>query len=408
MSLNDTPSSERVHIGIFGKRNAGKSSLINAITGQNLAIVSEAKGTTTDPVYKAMELLPLGPVVIIDTPGIDDEGVLGSLRIQKAYQVLNKTDIALVIIDAAVGPSAEDLRLIKRINAKKIPMLIVINKCETINEDKKTAYQALLPNGKLLFVSAEQQLNIFELKEAIAQTVPADENKAQIVADLLLPSDFVVLVVPIDSAAPKGRLILPQQQTIRDILEADAAAIVVKENELTNTLQNLGKRPKLVITDSQVFKKVAAETPADILLTSFSILFARYKGNLQTAVQGVTAFDSLEDGDKILIGEGCTHHRQCDDIGTVKLPRWIKEYTGKNPEFIFTSGTEFPLNLSPYKMIIHCGACMLNEREMQYRIKCAADQNIPFTNYGITIAYINGILKRTVEPFPQIYKLLDK
>lgn len=408
MSLNATPSSERVHIGIFGKRNAGKSSLINAITGQNLAIVSEAKGTTTDPVYKAMELLPLGPVMIIDTPGIDDEGVLGSLRIQKAYQVLNKTDIALVIIDAAVGPSAEDLRLIKRINAKKIPLLIVINKCETINEDKKTAYQALLPNGKLLFVSAEQQLNIFELKEAIAQTVPADENKAQIVADLLSPSDFVVLVVPIDSAAPKGRLILPQQQTIRDILEADAAAIVVKENELTNTLQNLGKRPKLVITDSQVFKKVAAETPADILLTSFSILFARYKGNLQTAVQGVTALENLEDGDKILVGEGCTHHRQCDDIGTVKLPRWIKEYTGKNPEFIFTSGTEFPLDLSPYKMIIHCGACMLNEREMQYRIKCAVDQNIPFTNYGITIAYINGILKRTVEPFPQIYKLLDK
>ena len=408
MSLNATPSSERVHIGIFGKRNAGKSSLINAITGQNLAIVSEAKGTTTDPVYKAMELLPLGPVMIIDTPGIDDEGVLGSLRIQKAYQVLNKTDIALVIIDAAVGPSAEDLRLIKRINAKKIPLLIVINKCETINEDKKTAYQALLPNRKLLFVSAEQQLNIFELKEAIAQTVPADENKAQIVADLLSPSDFVVLVVPIDSAAPKGRLILPQQQTIRDILEADAAAIVVKENELTNTLQNLGKRPKLIITDSQVFKKVAAETPADILLTSFSILFARYKGNLQTAVQGVTALENLEDGDKILVGEGCTHHRQCDDIGTVKLPRWIKEYTGKNPEFIFTSGTEFPLDLSPYKMIIHCGACMLNEREMQYRIKCAADQNIPFTNYGITIAYINGILKRTVEPFPQIYKLLDK
>lgn len=408
MSLNATPSSERVHIGIFGKRNAGKSSLINAITGQNLAIVSEAKGTTTDPVYKAMELLPLGPVMIIDTPGIDDEGVLGSLRIQKAYQVLNKTDIALVIIDAAVGPSAEDLRLIKRINAKKIPLLIVINKCETINEDKKTAYQALLPNGKLLFVSAEQKLNIFELKEAITQTVPADENKAQIVADLLSPSDFVVLVVPIDSAAPKGRLILPQQQTIRDILEADAAAIVVKENELTNTLQNLGKRPKLVITDSQVFKKVAAKTPADILLTSFSILFARYKGNLQTAIQGVTALESLEDGDKILVGEGCTHHRQCDDIGTVKLPRWIKEYTGKNPEFIFTSGTEFPLDLSPYKMIIHCGACMLNEREMQYRIKCAADQNIPFTNYGITIAYINGILKRTVEPFPQIYKLLDK
>ena len=356
MSLNATPSSERVHIGIFGKRNAGKSSLINAITGQNLAIVSEAKGTTTDPVYKAMELLPLGPVMIIDTPGIDDEGVLGSLRIQKAYQVLNKTDIALVIIDAAVGPSAEDLRLIKRINAKKkIPLLIVINKCETINEDKKTAYQALLPNGKLLFVSAEQQLNIFELKEAIAQTVPADENKAQIVADLLSPSDFVVLVVPIDSAAPKGRLILPQQQTIRDILEADAAAIVVKENELTNTLQNLGKRPKLVITDSQVFKKVAAETPADILLTSFSILFARYKGNLQTAVQGVTALENLEDGDKILVGEGCTHHRQCDDIAPLSCHAGSKNIPVKIQNLFYHRHGISP-DLSPYKMIIHCGA----------------------------------------------------
>jgi len=408
MSLNTTPASERVHIGIFGKRNAGKSSLINAITGQNLAIVSETKGTTTDPVYKAMELLPLGPVMIIDTPGIDDEGALGSLRIQKAYQVLNKTDIALLVIDAAIGPSAEDLRLIERIIAKKIPLLVVINKCETIDASRKAAYQALLTDNQLLFVSVEENLNIFELKEAIAKTAPVEENNARIIADLLLPSDFVVLVVPIDSAAPKGRLILPQQQTIRDILEADAVAIVVKENELATTLQNLGRRPKLVITDSQVFKKVAAETPAEILLTSFSILFARYKGNLQTAVQGVTALDSLEDGDKILIGEGCTHHRQCDDIGTVKLPRWIKEYTGKNPEFIFTSGTEFPLDLSPYKMIIHCGACMLNEREMQYRIKCAVDQNIPITNYGITIAYINGILKRTVEPFPQIYQLLDK
>lgn len=408
MSLNTTPASERVHIGIFGKRNAGKSSLINAITGQNLAIVSETKGTTTDPVYKAMELLPLGPVMIIDTPGIDDEGALGSLRIQKAYQVLNKTDIALLVIDAAIGPSAEDLRLIERINAKKIPLLVVINKCETIDASRKAAYQALLTDNQPLFVSVKENLNIFELKEAIAKTAPVEENKARIIADLLLPSDFVVLVVPIDSAAPKGRLILPQQQTIRDILEADAVAIVVKENELATTLQNLGRRPKLVITDSQVFKKVAAETPAEILLTSFSILFTRYKGNLQTAVQGVTALDSLEDGDKILIGEGCTHHRQCDDIGTVKLPRWIKEYTGKNPEFIFTSGTEFPLDLSPYKMIIHCGACMLNEREMQYRIKCAVDQNIPITNYGITIAYINGILKRTVEPFPQIYQLLDK
>mgnify|MGYP005933984141 CR=1 FL=1 len=327
MSLNATPSSERVHIGIFGKRNAGKSSLINAITGQNLAIVSEAKGTTTDPVYKAMELLPLGPVMIIDTPGIDDEGVLGSLRIQKAYQVLNKTDIALVIIDAAVGPSAEDLRLIKRINTKKIPLLIVINKCETINEDKKTAYQALLSNGKLLFVSAEQKLNIFELKEAIAQTVPADENKAQIVADLLSPSDFVVLVVPIDSAAPKGRLILPQQQTIRDILEADAAAIVVKENELTNTLQNLGKRPKLVITDSQVFKKVAAETPADILLTSFSILFARYKGNLTQAVHGARALNTLQDGDKILMSKyaGRTYKKYALLAGFTEIGETLEE-----------------------------------------------------------------------------------
>lgn len=408
MSLNATPASERIHIGIFGKRNAGKSSLINAITGQNLAIVSETKGTTTDPVYKAMEILPLGPVMIIDTPGIDDEGALGQLRIQKAYQVLNKTDIALLVIDAAIGPSEEDLRLVNRINEKNIPLLVVINKCEQLAPAKQAQYQALLPNNQLLPVSAKKQLHIFELKEAIAQAAPKDENKARIVADLLVPADFVVLVVPIDSAAPKGRLILPQQQTIRDILEADATAIVVKENELTATLQNLGRKPRLVITDSQVFKKVAAETPADILLTSFSILFARYKGNLATAVQGVTALDSIEDGDKILIGEGCTHHRQCDDIGTVKLPRWIKEYTGKNPEFIFTSGTEFPLDLSPYKMIIHCGGCMLNEREMQYRIKCAVDQNIPITNYGITIAYINGILKRTVEPFPQIYNLLAK
>lgn len=408
MSLNATPASERIHIGIFGKRNAGKSSLINAITGQNLAIVSETKGTTTDPVYKAMEILPLGPVMIIDTPGIDDEGALGQLRIQKAYQVLNKTDIALLVIDAAIGPSEEDLRLVNRINEKKIPLLVVINKCEQLAPAKQAQYQALLPNNQLLPVSAKKQLHIFELKEAIAQAAHKDENKARIVADLLVPADFVVLVVPIDSAAPKGRLILPQQQTIRDILEADATAIVVKENELTATLQNLGRKPRLVITDSQVFKKVAAETPADILLTSFSILFARYKGILATAVQGVTALDSIEDGDKILIGEGCTHHRQCDDIGTVKLPRWIKEYTGKNPEFIFTSGTEFPLDLSPYKMIIHCGGCMLNEREMQYRIKCAVDQNIPITNYGITIAYINGILKRTVEPFRQIYNLLAK
>ena len=408
MSLNATPASERVHIGLFGKRNAGKSSLINAITGQNLAIVSETKGTTTDPVYKAMEILPLGPVMIIDTPGIDDEGALGELRMQKAYQVLNKTDLALLVIDAAAGPAAEDLRLIQRINDKKIPLLIVANKCENSSAAQQSACQKQLPGQQLLFVSAEQKTNILELKEAIAKAVPTDENKARIVADLLAPGDLVVLVVPIDSAAPKGRLILPQQQTIRDILEADATAIVVKENGLTQTLETLGSQTRLVITDSQAFKMVAAITPPQLLLTSFSILFARYKGNLPTAIKGVTALDSINDGDKILIGEGCTHHRQCDDIGTVKLPRWIREYTGKNPEFVFTSGTEFPLDLTPYKMIIHCGACMLNEREMQYRIKCAVDQKIPFTNYGITIAYINGILKRTLEPFPAIHKLLSE
>ena len=409
MSLNATPSSERVHIGIFGKRNAGKSSLINAITGQNLAIVSEAKGTTTDPVYKAMELLPLGPVMIIDTPGIDDEGVLGSLRIQKAYQVLNKTDIALVIIDAAVGPSAEDLRLIKRINTKKIPLLIVINKCETINEDKKTAYQALLSNGKLLFVSAEQKLNIFELKEAIAQTVPADENKAQIVADLLSPSDFVVLVVPIDSAAPKGRLILPQQQTIRDILERGALSLVVRDTELKSTLDHFlaqGVCPKLVVTDSQAFARVSKDVPENITLTSFSILFARYKGELETQLKGVAALSSIEDGDHILIAEGCTHHRQCGDIGTCKMPEWIRNYTGKEPVFEFTSGTEFPDDVSSYKMVVHCGGCMLNEREMKYRIACCQDQGVPITNYGILIAQVTGILKRSLGPFPEMQELV--
>ena len=401
MGLNAQPSSERVHIGFFGLRNAGKSSVVNRVTGQTMSIVSDVKGTTTDPVQKAMELLPIGPVVIIDTPGIDDEGTLGEERVRRALRVLEKTDIAVLVTDSTRGLQPAEQELIELFRKREIPFVIAHNKADL------TSVPAAMPENEI-YVSAAADSNIRELKELIARAVKPTEPEKRLVADLLAPNDTVVLVVPIDSAAPKGRLILPQQQTIRDILEADAAAIVVKENELTNTLQNLGKRPKLIITDSQVFKKVAAETPADILLTSFSILFARYKGNLQTAVQGVTALDSLEDGDKILIGEGCTHHRQCDDIGTVKLPRWIKEYTGKNPEFIFTSGTEFPLNLSPYKMIIHCGACMLNEREMQYRIKCAADQNIPFTNYGITIAYINGILKRTVEPFLQIYKLLDK
>ena len=355
-----------------------------------------------------MELLPLGPVMMIDTPGIDDEGELGILRIQKAYQVLNKTDLALLVIDAVAGLAAEDNRLIERINAKNIPLLIVANKCEKINIAQKNSLQKLVHDNQLLFVSATQKINIFELKEAIAKAIPPAENKACIVADLLLPNDFVILVVPIDSSAPKGRLILPQQQTIREILEAEATAIIVKENGLQHTLHKLGHVTKFVITDSQVFKKVAAVTPENIPLTSFSILFARYKGNLKTAVQGVTVLDKLADGDRILIGEGCTHHRQCDDIGTVKLPHWIREYTGKELEFIFTSGTEFPIDLSPYRMIIHCGGCMLNEREIQYRYKCAVEQNIPITNYGITIAYINGILKRTLEPFPEIYQLLTK
>lgn len=400
MGMNSTPSSERVHIGIFGRRNAGKSSIINALTGQSLSIVSPVQGTTTDPVQKAMELLPLGPVVMIDTPGIDDEGELGALRVQKSYQVLNKTDIALLVIDAADGMKPEDQALLRQIRKKQIPYLIVYNKIDTTeNSIEETAEQ--------ISVSAETGQNIYALKEKLAALTPHQENKFCIVADLLSPGDFVVLVVPIDKAAPKGRLILPQQQTIRDILEADATAIVVKEYELKDTLEHLGRRPKMVITDSQVFAKVAADTPEDIWLTSFSILFARYKGNLESLVRGVKALDSLQDGDTILIAEGCTHHRQCDDIGTVKIPRWIKQYTGADIRFETCSGTEFPVDLSPYKMIVHCGGCMLNEREMKYRIACAEDQKIPMANYGMVIAQVQGILKRSVEPFPYISMLLE-
>lgn len=396
-NLNQTPSANRTHIGIFGKRNAGKSSLINAITGQNYAIVSDVLGTTTDPVLKSMELLPLGPVVIIDTPGLDDEGTLGALRIQKAYQILNKTDIAVLVIDASFGVTKEDSEILKRIHEKEIPCVIVVNKsdiCPNCNLEDLP----LPDSDSAILVSSKTGEHIHELKELLAQQASQDTIQKSIVADLLNPLDFVVLVVPIDSAAPKGRLILPQQQTIRDILEAKASAIVVQETELAETLTSLGKKPKMVITDSQVFKKVSAVTPDDILLTSFSILFARYKGNLKTLVDGASALDSLKDGDRILISEGCTHHRQCDDIGTVKLPNWIRNYTKKEVEFEFTSGTEFPLDLSSYKMIVHCGGCMLNEREMKYRLKCAEDAKIPITNYGTCIAYINGILNRSLEP----------
>ena len=407
MGLNSTPSAERVHIGIFGKRNAGKSSIINAITDQSLAIVSDVKGTTTDPVSKAMELLPLGPVMIIDTPGLDDVGELGKMRIQKSYQVLNKTDIGILVVDGTLGTTSEDEALISRFNEKNIPYIVVMNKLDLVKEEQNISQEEINKSPNTIWVSSTTKENIYDLKEMIAAQAPTDEPKFKIVADLLNPSDFVVLVVPIDKAAPKGRLILPQQQTIRDILEADATAIVVKEYELRETLENLGKKPKLVITDSQVFSKVSADTPKDILLTSFSILFARYKGDLEETVKGVRALETLEDNDTILISEGCTHHRQCDDIGRVKIPRWVMQHTGKELNFEFTSGTEFPYDLSKYKMIIHCGGCTLNEREMKYRVKCAKDQNIPFTNYGILIAYIQGILKRTVEPFPYISHLLE-
>ena len=353
MTLNNTPSSERVHIGIFGRRNAGKSSLINALTGQSLAIVSDVKGTTTDPVLKAMELLPLGPVVMIDTPGLDDTGTLGAMRVQKAYQILNKTDIALLVIDASDGVTDEDSAILSRIQEKKIPYLVVWNKIDLLENNKLSTRQLEnflheyhVPEDHIIPVSAHTGHNIYTLKERIAAFAPAEDDKNHIVSDLIHPNDFVVLVVPIDKAAPKGRLILPQQQTIRDILDTGATAIVTRDSEFADTLNHLGKAPSLVITDSQVFGKISQLTPPDIPLTSFSILFARYKGNLDTVVNGARALDTLQDGDTILLCEGCTHHRQCEDIGTVKLPKWIREYTGKTLNFAFTSGTEFPSHLT--------------------------------------------------------------
>lgn len=399
MGLNDTPKSDRIHIGIFGKRNAGKSSIINAITSQNLAVVSNIKGTTTDPVQKAMELLPLGPVMIIDTPGIDDEGELGAKRVEKSYQVLNKTDIALLVVDGNQGLSQNDRDLIDEIKKRKLPYIIILNKADEVCNRYEVENS--------IWVSAETKENIQELKEKIARLVPNKNMTLKIVGDLLEPEDIAVLVIPIDSAAPKGRLILPQQQTIRDILEAGAISVVTRETELPQTLKALGKKPKIVITDSQAFGKVKNDVPKDILLTSFSILFARYKGDLPEQIKAVNAIDKLNDGDYVLISEGCSHHRQCDDIGTVKIPRWLEEHSEKNINYEFSSGTEFPRDLSKYKAVIHCGGCMLNEKEMKHRIAVAKEQNVPITNYGIFIAYTQGILKRSLEAFPDIAKILN-
>lgn len=398
MGLNDTPSSERLHIGIFGRRNAGKSSIINAITGQNLSIVSEVKGTTTDPVKKTMEMLPLGPVEIIDTPGIDDEGELGSKRVEKSYEILNRTDVAVLVADGEVGLTEQDTALIEELNDRKLPYVIAINKADL------TEKRDNVKNG--VWVSAKTGEGIDELKKSIILAAPVEDNKVKPVGDLVSPGDFVILVVPIDKAAPKGRLILPQQMVIRDLLDSDAVSVTVKEDALKSIIESLGVKPKLVITDSQVFERVAKDTPSDVLMTSFSILMARYKGNLKSAVEAVNAIKNLKKGDKILISEGCTHHRQCDDIGTVKIPRWLKSYVGDDVEFEFSSGIGFPKDLSPYKVVIHCGGCMLNEKEMKYRELCARRQGVPMTNYGVFIAFINGILKRSLEPFPDYRDML--
>ena len=408
MGMNQTPASERVHISFFGKRNAGKSSVINAVTGQDLAIVSSVRGTTTDPVYKTMELLPLGPVMIIDTPGIDDEGELGALRVRKSYQVLNKTDIAILVVDSTTGKGEEELALIHRFHKKGIPYLVVYNKIDLLSgEEIKDLAMSVRP-GEVL-VSAADGMNIQELKEKIATLKPEDTHKYPLIQDLIEPLDLVILVVPIDKAAPKGRLILPQQQTIRDILERGALSLVVQDTELKSTLDHFlaqGVCPKLVVTDSQAFARVSKDVPEDITLTSFSILFSRYKGELETQLEGVAALSSIQDDDRILIAEGCTHHRQCGDIGTCKIPNWIRNYTGKKPVFEFTSGTEFPDDVSSYKMVVHCGGCMLNEREMKYRIACCHDQGVPISNYGLLIAQVTRILKRSLGPFPEMQKLV--
>lgn len=408
MGMNQTPASERVHISFFGKRNAGKSSVINAVTGQDLAIVSSVMGTTTDPVYKSMELLPLGPVVVIDTPGIDDEGELGALRVRKSYQVLNKTDIAILVVDSTTGKGEEEFALLHKFHEKHIPYLVVYNKIDLLSVEEIKNLAMSVRAGEVL-ASAADGMNIQELKEKIATLKPEDTHQYPLIQDLIEPLDLVILVVPIDKAAPKGRLILPQQQTIRDILKRGALSLVVRDTELKSTLDHFlaqGVCPKLVVTDSQAFARVSKDVPENITLTSFSILFARYKGELETQLKGVAALSSIEDGDHILIAEGCTHHRQCGDIGTCKMPEWIRNYTGKEPVFKFTSGTEFPDDVSSYKMVVHCGGCMLNEREMKYRIACCQDQGVPITNYGILIAQVTGILKRSLGPFPKMQELV--
>lgn len=398
MGLQDTPSAERVQIGFFGCRNAGKSSLVNAVTNQEMAVVSPVKGTTTDPVTKAMELLPLGPVLIIDTPGIDDEGGLGAQRVKRTKQILNRIDCAVLVVDSVAGKTKADEELLNLFQEKQIPFIIAYNKSDL--------QMPALSKENEVAVSALEKTGIEELKERIAALGKENQKERMLVRDLVKAEDLVVLVTPIDSSAPKGRLILPQQQTIRDLLEADAIPVVTKENTLKTTLESLGKKPAMVITDSQAFAQVSKDTPLDIPLTSFSILMARYKGFLEGAVQGVAAIETLQDGDKVLICEGCTHHRQCEDIGTVKIPRWLRQHTGKELELVHTSGKDFPEDLSPYRLVIHCGGCMLNEREVAYRQKCAADAGIPFTNYGIAIAYMTGILKRSIEIFPKLYTLI--
>ena len=400
MSMQSATAGDRVHIGFFGCRNAGKSSLVNAFTGQNLAVVSDVRGTTTDPVKKAMELLPMGPVMIIDTPGVDDEGELGALRVKKTKQVLNRCDVAILVADATVPLHSADEELLRLFAAKELPFVIVRSKCDLLERVPET-------EENTIFVSAETGFHIEELKELVGHLSLTEERDRPIVRDLLEPSDLVVLVTPIDTAAPKGRLILPQVQTIRDILDVHAGCMTVQTEELPAALAKLKEPPKLVITDSQAFGAVAKVTPPEVPLTSFSILMARQKGALPAAVRGAAVLGRLEDGDKILISEGCTHHRQCDDIGTVKLPHWILEHCGKQVAFDFSSGTEFPENLGDYRVVIHCGACMLNPREMRYRQKCAADAGVPMTNYGIAIAYLHGILPRSLAPFPDLLKLLE-
>lgn len=406
-NLNSTPSADRIHIGFFGLRNAGKSSLVNAVTGQSLSVVSDVAGTTTDPVKKAMELLPLGPVVIIDTPGLDDEGMLGELRVRKAREVLATVHIAVLVVDAARGMTDLDNTLVALFEERKLPYLVVMNKCDLL-PDGKALSPALreLPHGGSLRVSAATGMGVHELKEAIAAHAKGLGNTRKLVSDLLKPDDLVVLVIPIDESAPKGRLILPQQNTIRDILDSHCTVVACQDTELKKTLSMLAVKPALVITDSQAFGRVAKDVPDDIPLTSFSILFARYKGDLPSLVRGAVALSTLQDGDRVVIAEGCTHHRQCGDIGSVKIPRWVEQFSGAKPIYTFTSGGEFPHDLSDYKLIIHCGGCMLNEKEMAHRMEIAEKAGVPMVNYGVAIAHIHGILKKSLAPFPDVLSLL--